>query len=140
MTVLRAAVVAVLIAAAAGCASHRATPGVPPATGRVLETHSGVATFYGKRFNGRRTASGMRFNMRAMVAAHPSYPFGTKVLVTNLANDRAVIVTIVDRGPAPSARRRGVIIDLSRGAAERLAMIRAGRQRVRVDVLAWGQP
>ncbi len=74
-----------------------------------------------------------------MVAAHPSYPFGTLVRVTNLTNSRTVEVRIVDRGPASSARGEGVIIDLSRAAAEALAFLEEGRSKVRVDVLRWGQ-
>ncbi len=76
--------------------------------------------------------------MGAPVAAHPDYPFGTRVRVTNLRNQRHIIVTIVDRGPAARQRSDGVIIDLSRAAAERLAFVREGRTRVRVDVLEWG--
>jgi rare lipoprotein A len=85
-------------------------------------------------------ASGVRFDMNAMVAAHPSYPFGTEVRVTNLENGRSVRVTILDRGPARRHQADGVIIDVSRGAAERLGFIRDGRVRVRVEVLAFGEP
>lgn len=77
--------------------------------------------------------------MRALTAAHPTYPFGTRVRVTNLANRRHTIVTIVDRGPSDANRADGVIIDLSQGAAERLRFVREGRTRVRVDVVAWGR-
>jgi rare lipoprotein A len=73
-----------------------------------------------------------------MVAAHPSYPFGTLVRVTNLKNGRSVRVRIVDRGPARGPRDDGVIIDLSRAAAEALDFVREGRTRVRVEVLRWG--
>jgi rare lipoprotein A len=76
--------------------------------------------------------------MKALVAAHPSYPFGTVVRVTNLNNGRTVDVRVVDRGPARGPRADGVIIDLSQGAAEVLGFIRAGRARVRLDVLRWG--
>lgn len=98
----------------------------------------GFATYYARRFDGRVTASGVRFDTDAMVAAHPSYPFGTVVRVTNLRNGRSVRVRIVDRGPARGPRREGVIIDLSRAAAESLGFIRAGRTRVRLDVLSSG--
>jgi rare lipoprotein A len=73
--------------------------------------------------------------MNAMVAAHPTYPFGTIVRVTNLGNGRSATVRILDRGPA---RGNGVIIDVSRGAADKLGFIREGRTRVRLEVLRWG--
>jgi rare lipoprotein A len=82
------------------------------------------------------TASGIPFENDAMVAGHPTYPFGTIVRVTNLGNGRSAEVRIVDRGPVRSARRSGVIVDLSRAAAECLDFLRAGRARVRVDVLS----
>jgi rare lipoprotein A len=96
----------------------------------------GFATYYASLLDGRRTASGTVFDNDALVAAHPRYPFGTLVRVTNLRNGRSVTVTIVDRGPVRSARASGVIIDLSRAAAERLDFIDAGRTRVRLDIRA----
>jgi rare lipoprotein A len=87
-------------------------------------------------FDGRTTASGVPFDSAAMVAAHPSYPFGTLLRVTNLRNGSSTRVRIVDRGPARGPRRSGVIIDLSRAAAKSLGMIRAGRAPVRVEVVA----
>jgi rare lipoprotein A len=83
--------------------------------------------------HGRRPASGVDFDNHAMVAAHPDYPFGTTVHVTNLENGRTVAVRIVDRGPAPAARRRGVIIDVSRAAAAQLGFLAQGRTGVRVE-------
>jgi rare lipoprotein A len=74
-----------------------------------------------------------------MVAAHPSYPFGTLVRVTNLSNGRAVIVRVVDRGPAKNAQAEGVLIDLSSGAARNLGFTTTGRTRVKLEVLRWGQ-
>jgi rare lipoprotein A len=93
----------------------------------------GIATYYGRRFHGRMTASGIRFDQNEMMAAHPTYPFGTVVRVTNLRNGRSVNVRIVDRGPSPGARRRGIIIDVSRAAAVSLGFIEEGRSRVRLD-------
>ena len=81
----------------------------------------GVASFYGKAHQGRRTASGTRFDAHAMTAAHPWLPFGTKVLVTVQGTGRAVVVTITDRLPS---RQR--IIDLSREAAAKLGILRQG--------------
>lgn len=107
----------------------------PPA---VLEVHQGLASYYGSRFQGKPTASGVPFDKSAMVAAHPTYPFGTVVRVTNLANDRRVVVRVIDRGPAQGPRAEGVVIDLSQGAASSLGFLRKGRARVRLEVLRWG--
>ncbi len=81
----------------------------------------GLASFYGKKHQGKRTASGDRFDETEMTAAHPWLPFGTKVLVKVEGTGRAVLVTITDRLPS---RRR--IIDLSREAAARLGILRQG--------------
>ena len=89
----------------------------------------GVASWYGPEFHGRRTASGERFDQEGLTAAHRSLPLGTRVRVTNLENGRSVIVTVTDRGPFV----RGRVIDLSRGAARRLGILRAGTARVRVE-------
>ena len=93
---------------------------------------TGKASWYGQRYHGRTTASGSRFDMNAMTAAHRSLPFGTRVRVTNLANRRSVVLTINDRGPYAGGR----IIDVSRRAAEILGMVRKGVVRVRVHTVA----
>jgi rare lipoprotein A len=92
----------------------------------------GQASYYGARHHGHKTASGERFDQHALTAAHRSLPFGSKVLVTNLRNDRSVVVRINDRGPYAKKR----IIDLSKKAAEQLDMLRAGVVPVRVQQLA----
>lgn len=74
---------------------------------------NGKASFYGKQFHGRKTASGEIFNMNEFTAAHRSYKFGTYLRVTNLSNQRSVIVRVNDRGPFIKGR----IIDLSKAAA-----------------------
>lgn len=79
---------------------------------------TGIASWYGARFHGRRTASGERFDMHALTAAHPSLPFGTRAKVRNPANGREVVVRINDRGPFT----RGRIVDLSRAAARLLGI------------------
>jgi rare lipoprotein A len=121
-----------------GCAERPAglKPAAPPQ--RVISTREGLASYYGRDFHGRKAASGIAFDMNAMVAAHPSYPFGTLVRVTNMANGRSIRVQIVDRGPASGPRAEGVIIDVSRRAAQALGFVRKGRARVRLDVLRWG--
>ena len=105
----------------------------------VLRAQSGIATHYGKRLHGRRTASGETFNQHALVAAHPSWPFGTIVRVTNRRNGQSAKVRIVDRGPAKKARRRGVIIDLSTKTAKTLGFLKQGKAPVRLEVLKWGK-
>ncbi len=91
----------------------------------------GLASWYGGKFHGRKTASGERFNKNAMTAAHRALPFGTKVKVTNLENGKSVVVRINDRGPWVNGR----IIDLSEAAARKIDMISAGVVKVRVEVL-----
>ncbi|WP_300655157.1 septal ring lytic transglycosylase RlpA family protein [Pseudomonas sp.] len=92
----------------------------------------GQASYYGARHHGKKTASGERFDQHALTAAHRSLPFGSKVLVTNLRNDKSVVVRINDRGPYAKKR----IIDLSQKAAEQLDMLRAGVVPVRLQQLA----
>ncbi|MEM6858160.1 MAG: septal ring lytic transglycosylase RlpA family protein [Pseudomonadota bacterium] len=105
----------------------------PPRGPQILRSlGTRTASYYGKRFHGRRTANGERFDMNAMTAAHKTLPFGTHVLVTNPANGRSVTVRINDRGPFI----RGRSIDLSRGAAEELGIIRRGHARVQLDIVA----
>lgn len=115
------------------CATRANVPG------RALELREGLASWYGPGFHGRTMASGTRFDMHALVAAHPAYPFGTVVRVTNLANGRSVQLRILDRGPAQGPQSAGVIIDVSYGAARRLDFVQAGLTRVRVEVLRWGE-
>ncbi|WP_207877694.1 septal ring lytic transglycosylase RlpA family protein [Pseudomonas sp. 32_A] len=93
---------------------------------------TGTASYYGARHHGKRTASGEPFNQHGLTAAHRSLPFGTRVRVTNLANQRSVVVRINDRGP----HTRGRLIDLSRAAAEKIGMIRSGTARVRLQGLS----
>jgi rare lipoprotein A len=99
---------------------------------RAPRTQVGAATFYGPGFQGKRTASGARFDQQKMTAAHRTLPLGTRVLVTNLDNGQSVVVVINDRGPYG---RRSRIIDVSRGAAARLDFIADGVTRVRLEVL-----
>jgi rare lipoprotein A len=96
----------------------------------------GLASWYGGVFNGRTTASGERFDMHALTACHPTLPFGTLVRVINKANKRAVVVRITDRGDLVD---EGRIIDLSYGAAEKLAMTTVGLAKVDLVVLSLGR-
>jgi rare lipoprotein A len=117
---------AVVLASLSGCATTGGRNAIRPASSDV-----GIASFYGRPHHGRPTASGERFDQEELTAAHPTLAFGTRVRVTNLENDRAVVVRINDRGPF----RRGRIIDVSRRAARELGFVAAGTARVRVDVL-----
>lgn len=131
--------IVVLAACLSACATRSPNPAPSGgSTATILTTQEGLASYYGRRFHGKTTASGARFDMNAMVAAHPSYPFGTVVRVRNLKNGRTVRVKILDRGPTRRYQADGVIIDLSRGAAERLGFIQDGRARVRLEVLSLG--
>src|SRR6266540_6016791 len=96
----------------------------------------GVASYYGREHHGKKTANGEIFDMTKLTAAHRSLPFGTQVKVTNLSNQRSVVVRINDRGPYYQGR----IIDLSLAAAERLEMVQAGIVRVKVEILAAKRP
>jgi rare lipoprotein A len=120
----RGATLLAAFALLAGCASQRFEQGGYHAEGK--------ASYYGARHHGKKTASGERFNQHALTAAHRSLPFGSRVLVTNLRNEQSVVVRINDRGPYARSR----IIDLSKAAAERLGMLRAGVVPVRVQQLA----
>lgn len=88
----------------------------------LREFEQGKASWYGPRFNGRRTASGERYNMHELTAAHKTLPFGTLVRVRSLVNGKEVDVRITDRGPFS----RGRVIDLSRAAAEAIGMLGLG--------------
>ncbi|RDC60233.1 RlpA-like lipoprotein [Alteripontixanthobacter maritimus] len=94
-------------------------------------TMSGHASYYGRKFHGRRTANGERFDMNAMTAAHKTLPFGTKVRVINPANGKEVTVRINDRGPFI----RGRTIDLSKAAAKKIGIISRGHGSVEMDIL-----
>jgi rare lipoprotein A len=96
-------------------------------------THTlrGLASWYGERHHGGLTASGERFDMYALTAAHRTLPMGTRLRVTNLTNGRSVVVIVNDRGPWIRAR----IIDLSYAAAHRIGLINAGTAPIQLEVL-----
>ena len=106
---------------------------VPPAPrpAAVGSTETGVASWYGIPYDGRRASSGEIFDMRQLTAAHRTLPFDTWVEVTNLENGKRVDVRINDRGPFVGGR----IIDLSMAAADRIDMIRSGIARVKLTIL-----
>jgi rare lipoprotein A len=106
----------------------RTEPPVGSVKQALQRSGEGLASFYG---NDLQTASGERFNPRAMTAAHRTLPFGTKVRVTNVRSGRAVTVRINDRGPFIPGR----VIDLSQAAAEELGIVGRGIAKVKLDVV-----
>lgn len=104
-----------------------------PAPKRTVLTRikSGMASWYGSVLQGHLTASGRRFNMYELTAAHRTLPFGSKVKVTDLRNHRSVVVTITDRGELYPDR----VIDLSWGAAAQLHMVKMGVDPVRLELI-----
>ena len=125
-----------------GCSGVPVNNAMQPAgqlSSRILETAEGLASYYARVLDGRQTASGAALDLSKMVAAHPTYPFGTLVRVTNVENQHSVDVSIIDRGPAVGPRKEGVIIDLSRAAAAKLGLFEDGRVPVILEVLEWGR-
>ncbi len=96
---------------------------------RHVFVQSGVASWYGREFAGRRTSSGMRFDPMRLTCAHRTLPLGARVLVTSQETGRSVVVTVNDRGPYAGPDR---IIDLSGAAAARIGMVRDGLNIVTV--------
>jgi rare lipoprotein A len=121
---VRTAVAAVLLVTMTDCASTRPAPG-------HAGSEVGMASYYADAHQGRLTASGERFDMHALTAAHRTLPFGSRVEVTNLENGRSVVVRINDRGPFVEGR----VIDLSQAAARELRFLGRGTTRVRLEVL-----
>ena len=115
--------------AAAAPAPAAPAPAAAPAAGAV---ETGKLAWYGRKFAGRRTASGEAYNPDALTMAHKTLPFGTKVKVTNLANKKSVELRVNDRGPAQADR----IGDVSLAGAQRLGMVRAGIIDAEVAVVA----
>ena len=105
---------------------HASQQAAPPHDGMA-----GVASWYGAHWQGRETASGTRFDMRKLTAAHRSLPLNSQVRVTNLENGRSVVVLINDRGPDVDGR----VIDLSTAAARHLGMIKEGLVPVRIQIV-----
>jgi len=104
------------------------------ATVAMAQTQTGKASFYADKFEGSPTASGEKYKHSKLTAAHKTLPFGTKVRVTNLANNKTVEVVVNDRGPYVDGR----VIDLSRSAAEQLGYINQGLADVKVEVIDAG--
>jgi rare lipoprotein A len=95
------------------------------------DASDGKVAYYGRKFAGRKTASGQRFNPNALTMAHKTLPFGTMVKVTNLSNDKSVVVRVNDRGPTQADR----IGDLSYAAARKIRMLRSGVVNAKIEVV-----
>ena len=116
-------------AAAAPTPAAKAAPAPEKASsGDMTE---GKVAHYGRKFNGRKTASGERFNSGAMTMAHKTLPFGTLVKVTNLANKRSVVVRVNDRGPSTPDR----VGDLTTAAGKKIRMMRSGVVDAKLEVV-----
>jgi len=101
----------------------------------VLESQTGVASYYSDKFDGKKTSFGEIFKKNDLTAAHLKYPYNTILRVINLLNNKSVILRINDRKPDFNGR----IIDVSYGAAKRLEMLKSGITEVRIEVLKWGK-
>jgi rare lipoprotein A len=97
----------------------------------MAQVQVGKASFYADKFEGSPTASGEKYRASKLTAAHKTLPFGTKVRVTNLANNESVVVTINDRGPFVEGR----IIDVSKSAAEKLSFFNQGTAEVKLEIV-----
>ena len=131
----RLAVLAVAVAIQ-GCAPWKTPPVTAPGPGAYVVgwTQTGVASWYGEPFHGRRAASGVVYDMDAMTAAHQTIPFGTRIRVENRDNGRSAELVVNDRGPFA----RGRILDVSRAGARALDMIGPGTARVRITIVEAG--
>ena len=112
--------------------SASAAPAPAASAAAVGEVEKGRVAWYGRKFAGRRTASGEAYNPDALTMAHKTLPFGTRVKVTNLANKRSVELRVHDRGPTQADR----VGDVSLAAAQRLGMVRGGVIDAEIAVIA----
>jgi rare lipoprotein A len=129
----RGLLLTLVLVLASACAG-RPAPKAAPEPVRKGWTQKGEASWYGKEYHGRNTASGERYDMYKMTAAHQTLPFHTLVRVKNLDNGREIKVRITDRGPFVKGR----ILDLSYGAARKLRMVETGVAPVKITVLEVG--
>ena len=136
VTPLAFALVALAPALAAGEEESGAAAASIALVGVAASDMSGMASWYGSRFHGRKTANGETYDMHAATAAHKTLPFNTVVRVVELNSDRKTVVRINDRGPFVPGR----IIDLSMAAAQELNIIGSGIARVRLEIVAQGDP
>jgi rare lipoprotein A len=126
----------VAVAVALACA-HPVVRNEPPPERHVPapqqrhELQTGVASYYGSEFEGRRTASGVPYHGRSMTCAHRTLPFGTVIRVTDVETSKSVVVKVNDRGPYAKDR----VVDLSLAAARKLGIVDRGLARVTVELV-----
>ena len=96
--------------------------------------YNGVSSYYGKAFHGKLTANGEIFDMYGVTAAHKTMPLNTVCRVTNLGNNKSLILRINDRGPYVEGR----MLDCSYGAAKKLDFLNTGTTEVKIEVIEWG--
>jgi len=97
------------------------------------EPETGIASWYGEEFQGNQTANGETYDLNGLTAAHPTLPFGTTIRVTNLRNNKNLVLRVNDRGPHLGRR----LLDVSWAAAGRLGFVHSGTTRVRVEVVSY---
>ncbi|MBS1272450.1 MAG: Endolytic peptidoglycan transglycosylase RlpA [Candidatus Marinimicrobia bacterium] len=114
--------------------SRKSSPPKLNANVRVGQTYVGIASYYAHGFHGKLTANGETFDMYGITAAHKTLPFNTIVRVTNLENDRSILVRINDRGPFIPGR----MLDLSYGAAKKLGILGPGTAKVKMEIVELG--
>lgn len=102
--------------------------------GKQRKITTGISSFYAEDFHGKLTANGEVYDMYGLTAAHRTMPLNTICRVTNLANDRSLILRINDRGPFVKGR----ILDCSYGAAKKLDFVNEGTAKVKIEVIEWG--
>ncbi len=121
-----------------GCAGHvhyaKASARQPFQTFREGQVLTGYCSYYGKKFNGRKTANGEVFDMYEMTAAHRALPFNTILEVENLKNHKKIRVRVNDRGPF----KKGRILDLSYGAAKKIGLIATGVTKIKAKIIHLG--
>jgi rare lipoprotein A len=96
----------------------------------TAQTEEGIANFYSDKFQGKKTASGAVYDKNKLTASHKTLPYGTKVRVTNLENNKSVVVTVNDRMKQSSP----AVIDVTRRAAQDLGFAKAGKTKVKLEV------
>ena len=125
------AVVAVAALAGIGVAIGCASEASARRSARVGQIQEGEASYYAPKFNGRRTASGERYDPKGMTAAHKTLPLGTRIRVTRVGGGASVVLRVNDR----CGCQHGRIVDVSEAAAHKLDMMRAGVVKVRLEVI-----
>jgi len=132
--ILKFATCLLIVLSLFACSSYRPAPAKHANASKkykIVKTQFGKASYYAKKFQGRSTASGEKFDQRKLTAAHKKLPFGTKLRVTNTQNGKSVIVRVNDRGPFVKGR----IVDLSRSAFTKIGDTKTGVLSVKVEVL-----